>query len=76
MDRTRRQVLIGAVVGFLLPLGWWAVPGGREPGSFGRALLLGLAIAALLAGWNLVRARTREGAVQAGRELRRRRGLD
>jgi hypothetical protein len=70
MGSTTRHVVIAAVVGFGLPLAWWAVPGGRGVDSLGGALLMGAAITAVLAVYNLLRHRSRDAALKAGRALR------
>lgn len=70
MIPTRRRLLIAVVVGFGLPLAWWAVPGGRGFDSVGAALLMGAVMSIILAAWSTVRAKSRGAALDAGRALR------
>ena len=70
MISTRKRLLTAVVVGFGLPLGWWAVPGGRGFDSVGGALLMGAVMSIILAAWSTVRATSRGAALDAGRALR------
>jgi len=62
--------VIAAIIGFGMPLAWWAVPGGRGSDSLGQALLFGVAMTALLSVYNIIRGKSRGAALEAGRALR------
>lgn len=69
---TGTRVLVAALIGFAIPVAWWAAPGGRGFDSLARALLAGVAGAALTAAFAYVRAKSSSGALAAGRALRER----
>jgi hypothetical protein len=68
--------VVAVAVGFAIPVIGWAVPGERGPDTLTGALLQGVVIAVVVFILQSMRQGARKGALQAGRDLRERRGKD
>jgi hypothetical protein len=73
---TAQRAVVAVLIGFAIPLIGWAVPGERGPDTLTGALLQGVVITIAIFLLRTLRYKTRSSALEAGQELRERRGRD